>query len=164
MDWIRQIVRFVVLLLLQVLLINHLQFMGICHPYIYLVSLLIMPMTLPRWADMLIGGAVGLLVDVFCNSLGVHAAACILVMYLRPFLIKGYVTDMERLTAEIGMRTIGVANYIKYVVILVLLHHTAVFFLTAWSFAHIWFTLLEVAVSWAVSSLLIIGYDILRNR
>ncbi len=164
MVWIKQIGRFIVLLLLQVLLINNLQFMGVCHPYIYIFSLLVMPITLPRWADMLTGGVAGLLLDIFCNSLGVHTAACILLMYLRPYLIGGYVNDLERLTGEIDMRSIGVVNFVKYTVLLVLVHHTAVFFLTAWSFRHFWFTLLEVAVSSVVSIVLITGVDMLRNR
>ena len=61
-------------MVLQVLLINRLQLGGVCHPFIYILPLLTMPITLPRWADMLIGLAAGLLMDVFCNSLGVHAA------------------------------------------------------------------------------------------
>ncbi len=164
MVWTKQIGRFILLLLLQVLLINNLQFLGVCHPYIYVISLLVMPMTLPRWADMLIGAAVGLVLDTFCNSLGVHTAACIMLMYLRPNLVDAYITDRERLTGEIDMRSIGVPNFIKYVITLVLIHHTMVFFLTAWSLQHFWFTLLELVVSAVVSILLIIGYDLIRSR
>ncbi len=164
MIWIKQTGRFLLLLLLQVLLINNLQFLGVCHPYIYIFSLLVMPITLPRWADMLIGGVVGLILDIFCNSLGVHIAACIMLMYVRPYLIGAYVSDRERLTDEIDVRSIGVVNFIKYTILLVLLHHTMVFFLTAWSVQHFWFTLLEVVVSSVVSIILIIGGDLLRNR
>ncbi len=164
MVWIKQTGRFLLLLLLQVLLINNLQFLGVCHPYIYIFSLLVMPITLPRWADMLIGGVVGLILDMFCNSLGVHIAACIMLMYVRPYLIGAYVSDRERLTDEIDVRSIGVVNFVKYTILLVLLHHTMVFFLTAWSVQHFWFTLLEVVVSSIVSILLIIGADLLRNR
>ncbi len=164
MIWIKQTGRFLLLLLLQVLLINNLQFLGVCHPYIYIFSLLVMPITLPRWADMLIGGVAGLIPDIFCNSLGVHIAACIMLMYVRPYLIGAYVSDRERLTDEIDVRSIGVVNFVKYTILLVLLHHTMVFFLTAWSVQHFWFTLLEVVVSSVVSIILIIGGDLLRNR
>lgn len=164
MAWIRQIGHFVLLLLLQVLLINNLQFLGVCHPYIYILCLLMMPITLPRWADMLIGAFVGLVVDIFCNSLGVHIAACVLLMYVRPYLIDAYVSDRERLIGDIDTQSIGVLDFIKYIVILVLLHHTMVFCLTVWSFSHFWFTLLEIVVSSAVGIVLIIGYDLMKNR
>ena len=123
-----------------------------------------MPITLPRWADMLIGAFVGLVVDIFCNSLGVHIAACVLLMYVRPYLIDAYVSDRERLIGDIDTQSIGVLDFIKYIVILVLLRHTMVFCLTAWSFSHFWFTLLEIVVSSAVSIVLIIGYDLMKNR
>ena len=164
MVWIKQTGRFLLLLLLQVLLINNLQFLGVCHPYIYIFSLLVMPITLPRWTDMLIGGVAGLILDMFCNSLGVHIAACIMLMYVRPHLIGAYVLDRERLTDEINVRSLGVVNFVKYTILLVLLHHTMVFFLTAWSVQHFWFTLLEVVVSSIISILLLIGADLLRNR
>ncbi len=164
MDWIRQIVRFVVLFLLQVLLVDNLQFLGVCHPYIYLLGLLALPLVLPRWADMLIGVAAGLLMDVFCNSLGVHIAACVMVMYLRPYLVRRFVTDMDRFNQEVSIGSIGMLNYVVYTVLLVLLHHTMVFFLTAWSVQHFWFTLLEVVVSSAMTFVLILVYSLLCQK
>ena len=72
MLWLRQIGQWLVAMVLQVLLINRLQLGGVCHPFIYILPLLMMPITLHRWADMLIGLAAGLLMDVFCTP-GVHA-------------------------------------------------------------------------------------------
>ena len=68
-------------MVLQVLLINRLQLGGVCHPFIYILPLLTMPITLPRWADMLIGLAAGLLMDVLqlvgCAHRGMyHADVC----------------------------------------------------------------------------------------
>lgn len=164
MDWTKQIVRFVVLLLLQVLLVNNLQFLGVCHPYIYLLGLLALPLVLPRWADMLIGVGVGLLMDVFCNSLGVHTAACVMVMYMRPYLVNRYVTDMDRFNKEVSIGSIGLLNYVLYTSFLIVLHHTMVFYLTAWSVQHFWFTLLEVVVSSVVTFVLIMTYSLISEK
>lgn len=164
MDWTKQIVRFVVLLLLQVLLINNLQFLGVCHPYIYLLGLLALPPVLPRWADMLIGVGVGLLMDVFCNSLGVHIAACVMVMYMRPYLVNRYVADMDRFNKEVSIGSIGLLNFVLYTVFLVLVHHTIVFYLTAWSVQHFWFTLLEVVVSSVTTFVLIMAYALISEK
>lgn len=164
MDWTKQIVRFVVLLLLQVLLVNNLQFLGVCHPYIYLLGLLALPLVLPRRADMLIGVGVGLLMDVFCNSLGVHTAACVMVMYLRPYLVNRYVTDMDRFNKEVSIGSIGLLNYVLYTSFLIVLHHTMVFYLTAWSVQHFWFTLLEVVVSSVVTFVLIMAYSLISEK
>ena len=151
-------------MVLQVLLINQLQLGGVCHPFIYILPLLMMPITLPRWADMLIGLAAGLLMDVFCNSLGVHAAACIMLMYMRRHLIPLWVNDTERLTDVISMQTIGIAPFLKYASLLVVAHHLMVFFLTAWTFQLWWYTLLTTLVSSIVSLALILGYAVIEGR
>ena len=151
-------------MVLQVLLINQLQLGGVCHPFIYILPLLMMPITLPRWADMLIGLAAGLLMDVFCNSLGVHAAACIMLMYARRHLIPLWVNDTDRLTDVISMQTIGIAPFLKYASILVVAHDLMVFFLTAWTFQLWWYTLLTTLVSSIVSLALILGYAVIEGR
>lgn len=150
--------------MLQVLLINQLQLGGVCHPFIYILPLLMMPITLPRWADMLIGLVAGLLMDVFCNSLGVHAAACIMLMYERCHLIPLWVNDTDRLTDVISMQTIGIVPFLKYTSLLVVAHHLMVFFLTAWTFQLWWYTLLTTLVSSIVSLALILGYAVIEGR
>ncbi len=164
MEWSKQFVRYVVVMILQVLLFDQLQLWGACHPYIYVLCLLMMPITLPHSASMIIGAAAGLVMDVFCNSLGVHMAACILLMFIRPYLIGAIVNDKDRLNEQISSRAIGTEALIKYVVIGVLIHHLTVFSLAAWSFSHIWFVLLETLVSSIVTILIIIGYNVMSYR
>ena len=164
MDWSKQFWRYIVVMMLQVLLFNRLQFFGLCHPYIYVVCLLMMPITLPHWVDMLIGAAVGFGMDIFCNSLGVHMAACILIMFVRRYLLGAIVVDKDRLNEQISLRAIDMVALLKYVIILVLLHHLAVFSIAAWSLMHIGFVLLETLVSSTITILLIIGYNALKFR
>ena len=164
MEWTKQIGRYVGVMLLQVLLFDQLQLWGICHPYIYILCLLMMPITLPHNVDMLIGALVGLVMDVFCNSLGVHTAACIHVMFVRPYLIGALVNDKDRLNEQISLRSIGMEAILRYVVIMVIIHHLMVFALAAWSWSHIGFVLLETLVSSLVTILIIIGYNILKYR
>ena len=164
MDWTKQIGRYIVIMLLQVLLFNQLQLWGACHPYVYILCLLMMPITLPHSVDMLIGAGVGIIMDIFCNSLGVHTASCILIMFIRPYLIGAIVNDKDRLNEQISLRAIGMEAMIKYVVILVIIHHLTVFSLAAWSWHHIGFILLETIVSSIITVMMIIGYNALRYR
>jgi rod shape-determining protein MreD len=151
-------------MILQVLLFNQLQLWGACHPYIYILCLLMMPITLSHSADMLIGAAVGLVMDVFCNSLGVHMASCILVMFIRPYLLGAVVNDRDRLNEQICLRTLGWEAFIKYMVILVVIHHLTVFMLAAWSISHIIFVLVETLVSGFITCILILGYNALSDK
>ena len=164
MDWTKQFGRYVVVMLLQVLLFDQLQLWGVCHPYIYVMCLLMLPITLPHSVDMLIGAAVGLVMDVFCNSLGIHMAACVLLMLIRPYLLGVIVNDKDRLNEQINLRTIGLEALVRYTVILVLVHHLTVFSLAAWSWSHMSFALIETAVSSAVTILVVLGYNALKFK
>ena len=164
MDWTKQIGRYIIVMVLQVLLFNQLQLWGLCHPYIYILCLLMMPITLPHSVDMLIGAAVGLVMDVFCNSLGIHTAACILLMFIRPYLLGGILNDKDRLNEQISLQATGMEAFLKYIVTLVLIHHLTVFMLAAWSLTHIGFVLAETLVSSLITILIIFGYNALRDR
>ncbi len=164
MDWTKQIGRYILVMLLQVLLFDQLQFLGVCHPYIYILCLLMLPITLPHNADMLIGAVVGVVMDIFCNSLGVHMASCILVMFIRPYLLGIIVNDKDRLNEQISLRMLGMEAMVKYVVIMVLIHHLTVFSLAAWSWDYIGFVMAETIVSSLITSLIIIGYNALKYR
>ena len=68
MDWTKQLIRYIVVMLLQILLFNQLQLWNLCHPYIYVLCLLMMPITLPHNIDMLIGDS-RLVIDALDNVL-----------------------------------------------------------------------------------------------
>ena len=164
MEWIKQIVRYLIIMCIQVLLIGNLQLWGMCHPYLYVMCLLIMPITLPMWTDMLIGMVIGFIMDSFTNSPGVHMAACILIMYLRRIIIPQFVFEAARIHGEISSLTIGQINFIKYTIILTIIHHSMVLILSAWSLRHFWFTLCSIIISSIISISVFIGYDIVRNK
>ena len=138
MDWSKQIIRYIIVMALQVLLFDQLQLLGACHPYVYVLCLLMMPITIPASVQMLIGAAAGIVMDIFCNSLGVHMAACILVMFIRPYLIGAIVSDKDRLNEQISLRSIG---------------------MEAWIWSHMGFVAVETAVSSLLTILIIIGYN-----
>ena len=164
MEWTKQLGRYVLVMLLQVLLFDQLQLWGACHPYIYVLCLLMMPITLTHSVDMLIGAVAGVIMDIFSNTLGVHMAACTLIMFIRPYLIGVIVNDKDRLNEQISLRAIGMEAFIKYAVILVLIHNMMVFSLAAWCWDHIGFVLLETFVSSLITIAVIIGYNLLRYR
>ena len=164
MDWTKQLGRYVVIMLLQVLLFDQLQLWGVCHPYIYILCLLMLPITMPHNIQMLLGALAGLIMDIFCNSLGVHMAACILLMFIRPYLLGAIVNDKERLNEQISLRAIGMEALLKYVIILVLTHHLTVFSLAAWSWHYIGFVLWETIISSFITISIIIGYNAMKYK
>lgn len=161
--WVENILRYIVLLFLQILLLNNIELLSVCSPCLYVLFLIALPPTLPRWVELLIGFAAGLVLDIFCNTLGVQTAACTLVAYLRPLMIKNMVMDNERLTTTPNSASIGWVTYLQLVVILVLVHHGVMFSLIAFSFHNWWLTLLQTIVSSIVTIAIILGLDVLHR-
>lgn len=163
-SWLKQFGRYIVIMLLQVFLFDRLQFFGLCHPYIYVLCLLMMPITLRPSVDLCIGAGIGLMMDIFCNSLGIHMAACVLIMFIRRYLLGFFVNERDRLNEQISLHAIGMVALLEYVVILVFIHHGLIFLLAAWSWRYIGFVLLETLVSSLITISVIIGYNALRYR
>ena len=164
MEWSKQIARYIVIMILQVLLVDQLQLLGVCHPYIYIMCLMMMPVAMSHNVSMVVGALVGLVMDVFCNSLGVHMVACIFLMFIRPYVLGMMVNDIDRLNEQISLRALGIEALIKYSAILVVLHHLIVFMLAAWSMSHFGYVLLETLVSGLMTLIFIIGYNLLIYR
>jgi rod shape-determining protein MreD len=163
MEWIRQIVRLVVVVLLQVLLFDHLQIAGWGLPMVYVLFLMNLPVQVPRWAEMLIGAMVGLVFDVWHSSLGVNMAACVAFCYLRPILLGNLIQDLERVKGEVCSASIGRVEYVKSLAILTVVHHFLVFSLESWSWHNWWIVLLQTLLSSVLTILIIMGYDIFKQ-
>ena len=82
------IIRFVVLILAQALLFNNINFMGYVNPYPYILFILLFPINNNRTLFVFLSFMLGLFVDIFSNSGGVHAAACVTIAYIRPAVLK----------------------------------------------------------------------------
>ena len=163
MEWIRQIVRLVVVVLLQVLLFDHLQIAGWGLPMVYVLFLMNLPVQVPRWAEMLIGAIVGVVFDVWHSSLGVNMAACVAFCYLRPILLGNLIQDLERVKGEVCSASIGSIEYVKSLAILTVVHHLLVFSLESWSWNNWWIVLLQTLLSSVLTILIIMGYDIFKR-
>lgn len=161
-DWFKYVGLTLLVLFLQVMLVDNLHLFGLCHPYIYLWVLLLLPVDIPRWLQMLIGAAIGGLLDMFAHTLGIHMASCVLVSYLRPLLLMGLVQDAERMKGAVTIDALGV-NYFRLLIILIVTHHTVLFLLEAFTFAHLGYTLLQILVSGICTFLLVMLFEYVRK-
>ncbi len=160
MNWIKQILLLILLLLIQVLVLQNLHLVGLCHPYIYVLFLLYMP-RLPRWAELLIAAALGCVMDIFCTSPGVHMAACVAVGFIRGLLLDRIGPESKRITGMISSASLGKVEFIKWTIWLVLCHHCLVFWLEAWSLQLLAWSLLCAIVSSVMTIVLAFGYNTL---
>ena len=163
MAWTKYILKAIFIIVLQVLVFDGLHIQAWGYPMVYVLLLLTLPTQLPRWVEMLIGMLVGLIMDVCNNSLGVHMAACVAFSFWRPILLKKSSQDIERIKGEISSLNVGMVEYMKCALILVVMHHFMVFMLEAWSLHNWWMIILQTLLSSILTLLVILGYEIIRR-
>lgn len=146
-DLIKYSIMFVVLVLTQVLFLNQVQISGYINPYIYILFILLLPVSAPRYVVLLGGFFVGLCIDIFSNSMGVHAFASVFIAFLRTPIIQS-ITDREEDRADYpGLAQNGIGWFLYYTSLMVLLHHTALFFIEVFTFADFFGTLYRIVLS-----------------
>jgi rod shape-determining protein MreD len=148
----------VLLILLQILVLNNIQFSGFVNPYIYIMIILLLPSVTPAWLVLVISFLTGLIIDLFSGSPGMHASATLLAGFSRPFVLRliaprdGYESGSDLSIAAYGFRW-----FFIYTAAIVLIHHTTLFFLEVFRFTDFFRTILRILMS----SLFTIGFILL---
>ena len=86
----RYIFNFIFLILIQVTVLNNIQFSGYVNPYLYILFIITLPFETPGWLLLVLGFLTGVTIDIFSNTLGMHASATVFMAYLRPFILRAF--------------------------------------------------------------------------
>ncbi len=121
------------LVLMQAVFFNHIYIGGYATPFVYVWLILALNKNIGRNVLLLCGFCIGLLVDVFSDTLGMHAAATTLLAYIRPFILSLFVSYESQDDFFPGVRAMERGRFAGYVMTGVLLHHTALLCLDAFS-------------------------------
>ena len=125
---VRYIFMFIVVVLLQVLLLNNICFLGFINPYLYVYFILVLPSSLNKDLTLLLGFLLGLVIDIFCGTLGCHAFATTALAYLKPYFQKVFGPREIYESVVPSMSSYGMKMFLQYVAYLVFIHHF-IFFL-----------------------------------
>lgn len=148
-------IMFIVLVMIQVLFLNQVQFSGFVNPYIYILFVILLPINSPKYVLLISAFLLGLSVDVFSNTLGIHAFATVFIAYVRPLVI-GLITNREEDMSDYpGLNQNGVAWFLYYISLMVVIHHSVLFFVEVFTFTNFMGTLLRIVLS-SVSSIFVI--------
>lgn len=164
---IKNIIRFSLFILVQVFVLDQIPPLHhVATPYIYFLFILWLPFKMGRRTVMVLALALGFSLDCFTKTYGLHAAPCVLIAYLRPFLINLLISQegAESNYNEPSVKSMGFAPYFTFVAILTLLHHSLLFFLEALQTGGYWYFILKTLLSSAVSLLLILLTELLFIR
>jgi len=154
---VKYILRFVILVLIQILIFNNIELSGYINPFIYILFILLLPFDTPGWLLLILGFLLGISIDIFSDTLGMHTIATTLMAFLRPFVLDiiaprdGYETGSNPTISFYGL-----SWFFRYAAILTVIHHFVLFYIEIFHFGGFFSTLLRVILSSAVTLFLII--------
>lgn len=161
--FLKRLILMLVLVFLQVLVCNHIHLWGYATPMPYVLFLFSFPLNSNRMGNMMWAFVLGLLVDTFSNTLGEATASLTLTAFVQWPLLhamapKDCIEDMVP-----TYRSMGRWNHIRYIFLLTLIHHVVFYLLESLSFYHMSVMLTSLASSFALSLMLVLTLDTLRN-
>ena len=149
--------QFVIFVLLQVLILNNIQLFGSVNPFLYILFILWLPIEMNKALVMGVAFILGLSVDVFSDTMGMHASACVFLAFARPFMLNilaprdGYELNVAPTAVALGWFW-----FLRYAAIGIFLHHFFLFFVEVFRFTEFFSTLGRILAS-SVFSLLVIS-------
>lgn len=154
-----------VLIVAQALVFNHVCLFGYAVPFVFLYTLVKLPLTLSKEWLFTIGFFVGLTIDIFSDTLGMNALACTLSVALRQQVIRLYVARDNELTDPYpGIRSLGMYTFIKYTLTFTFVYCCLIFFIDSLSVVGILNVIIRIISSTILTTLLIVGLDSITSR
>ena len=162
-----QFISFFLYVIVQVLLLKNLVLFTTAFCFFYVAFILLLPVETNRLLLMLIAFLLGFTIDIFYNSLGLHAMAMVLVAYLRNYWLStitpqgGYDVGTPPTLAANGLQW-----FLVYTLPLVFIHHLVLFFAEAATVNRFWFTMLKTITSllFTATTILMLQYLSLDRR
>jgi hypothetical protein len=158
-------VFFVLYLALQLLLVRNVVLFDIGFCFVYVACVLLLPFETSGPLMLLTAFVVGIVVDTFYNTLGIHAAATVLMAFVRPAVVRSQV-DLSgpEARAVFSIQGLGIGGFFRYVLSLVLIHHLSLFLIEAGSLSLLGPTLLRAGVSALFTSVTIVLIQFLSRN
>lgn len=125
-------IRFFLLVLIQVLICNNINFIGYLNPYIYILFIILYPTKNNRILFIFLSFLIGLSIDLFSDSGGIHAAASVFIAYARPLFLR-YSFGIQYENYTIKFETVNFGAKLSYIALLTLIHHIILFSLEIFS-------------------------------
>src|ERR1700730_8400870 len=166
-ELLKNTIRFILFILVQVFILFKMPPLHrFITPYLYFLFILWLPFNLSRASLTLIGFISGLSLDYFLKTPGLHAAACTLIAYVRPFVIGMLISQegADKNYIAPSIVSMGWAPYGTYVLVLTVLHHSYLVLLEWMTFGSFVYFVGKVFASTAISLLLALLTEVLFYR
>lgn len=164
MEHIERLIMFVVLLLVQILILNHICLFQVAMPLLYVYFALTFRRGTPMWMILLWNFALGLLIDIVTNTPGLAAGCMTLIGFIQPYLLEPLVPRDSAENLKTSAATLGMSKFVTLSAILVTFYCLAFFALESFSFFNWQLWLLRAGGSALITLVLIFAVESIRSR
>lgn len=133
----KMVLLFFILLILQVFVLNNILFFGYINPYLYIIFVFLYPLKINRIPFLFFSFLLGLFIDFFSDSGGIHAFSILFIAYIRLFFIRMYFRKEETDYAFFNLNSESFGKIFNHVVTLTIIHHFIYFSLANFSFQNL---------------------------
>jgi cell shape-determining protein MreD len=148
-----------------VLVIKNIELGRFINPFIYVLFIIVLPFETPKWLLLLSAFVLGITIDMFYNTAGMHAAAAVFMAYMRPGVLKLFSPrDGYEFGTQPTIQYLGVPWFLSYSGILILFHHLVLFYIEAFRFSEFFSTFFRVIISSIFTLLLVVVSQYLFQR
>jgi cell shape-determining protein MreD len=157
--------RFILLLAVQIVIFDNMNFLGFIIPLPYILFIILYPVNGNRSGLLLASFLLGLTMDFFSNSGGIHTTACLILAYMRPTIFK-FAFGISYEYQTIKLNDVLTPERFSFILISVVIHHLLLFILEAFQISFFWDILLRTVLStiFTIISCIIIIYLIKPNK
>jgi len=156
---------FILLILFQGLILNNIEFGGYVVPFLYVFFILALPFETPNWIVLIIAFVLGICVDSFTSTLGMHTSASLVMAFSRSYLLKlieprgGY-----EFNSKPSVQIMGLPWYLMYAFILVFIHHLFLFYVESFKFTQFFYTFGRAAFSTFFTMILVLTVQLFNYK
>lgn len=158
------ILRWMILLCVQIFLLKNMGFYDLSTPFIYVLFLLLLPFKTPNLLLYLIAFGTGLTLDSFYDTMGVHATACVALAFVRISFINVSLNKDTLDEPEPSLKYMGLQWFSFYAFICIVTHHIVLFFLESFRITEIGYTLVRAGLSVVFTFVLILLVEFIFYR
>jgi rod shape-determining protein MreD len=163
-DFLKRLLLFVVLLLVQVLVLNHIHLFDYATPLLYIYFVISFNRNYPKWAILVWSFLLGLSVDIFANTPGVAAASLTLLGLLQPYVLELFMQRDSDENMQPAIFTMGLPKYVYFTAIMTFVYCLVFFTVEMFSFFNWAQWILCIITSTVLSAVLILVVDNLRKK
>lgn len=163
-SYLRKMVWFVGLMLLQVLILNNIHIAGYATPFLYIYLILKFESDISRNTVMLWAFCLALLIDVFSDTPGMNAVAAVTIAFLRPFFLRLFAPrdTLDNIVPSIA--SMGFSPFFKFLIVSVFVHHSILLSIEYFSFVHWGALLLKIVASSSLTVICILALEGMNKK